>query len=64
MAVSVETSGQIGEREDRLSVVTIMMHWLHPTLSGDANEDCVSKVGAIRVHSEPFFSKDCAVEAG
>ena len=50
--------------QDRLSVVTIVMHLLHHTHIGDANEDCVSKAGVIRTHSEPFFSMDCAVEVG
>ena len=50
--------------KDRLSVVTIVMHWLHQTLSGDANEDCAVKDGVIIIHSEPLFSRYCAVEAG
>ena len=50
--------------QDRLSVLTIVMHLLHPTVSGDANEDCVSKAGEIQTDSEPFFSRDCAVEVG
>ena len=60
----METSGEIGERESRLSVVTILLHDFAPHIDGDANEDCVRKAGPIRVHSEPLFSSDCAVEAG
>ena len=43
--------------------MTIVLHDLQHTVVGDANEDCVSKAGPIRVHSEPFFSSDCVVEA-
>ena len=60
----METTGEIGERASRPSVVTIVLHDIVPHIDGDANEDCVSKAGPIRVHSEPFFSSDCAVEAG
>ena len=60
MVVSVENSGEIGEIES----VTIVMHWLHPTLNGDAHEYYMRKAGLIRVYSEPFFSRDCAVEVG
>ena len=44
--------------------MTIVLHDLQQLVIGDANEDCVSKARPIRVHSEPFFSSDCAVEAG
>ena len=44
--------------------MTIVFHCLHHKFSGDAFKDCVSKVGAIRVHLEPLFSRDCVVEAG
>ena len=44
--------------------MTKVLHDLQHTVVGDANEDCMSKAGPIRVHSEPFFSSDCAVEAG
>ena len=50
--------------KDRLSVVTIVMHSLHHTYNGDANEDFTVKDGVIRIHLELFFSKYCAVEAG
>ena len=60
----METSGEIGERESRLSVVTIVLHDFALHIDGDANEDFVSKVGPIRVHSEPLFNRDCTVEAG
>ena len=59
----METSGEVGERASRLSVVTIVLHDFAPHIDGDANDDCVSKAGPIRVHSEPFFSRDCVVEA-
>ena len=64
MDSSVETSGEVGERAGWLSVVTIVLHEMQHTVVGDANEDCVSKAGPIRVHSGPFFSSDCTVEAG
>ena len=60
----METSEEVSERASRLSVVTIVLHDLQHTVVGDANNDCVSKAGTIQVHSEPFFSNDCAVEAG
>ena len=60
----METSEEVGERAVWLSVVTILLHDLQQLVIGDANEDCVSKAGPIQVHSEPFFSSDCAVEAG
>ena len=67
MTVSVQTSGEIGERAS----VTIICDYSDALIAsntqwriGDANEDWVSKAGAIRTHSEPFFSRDCAVEAG
>ena len=60
MAVSVETSGEIGERAS----VTIVLHCLHHTFIGDSNEDCTVNIGWIQVHSDPFFSRDFAVEAG
>ena len=44
--------------------MTIVLHDLQKPVIGDANEDCVSKAGPIRVHSEPFFSSDYAVEEG
>ena len=44
--------------------MTIVLHDLKHTVVGDANEDSVSKARPIRFHSEPFFSSDCAVEAG
>ena len=44
--------------------MTILLHDLQQPVIGDANEDCVSKAGPIQVHSEPFFSSDCVVEAG
>ena len=59
----METSEEVGERAVRLSVVTIVLHDLQHTVVGDANEDCMINSGPIRVHSEPFFSSDCAVEA-
>ena len=40
-----------------------MLHDLQHAVIGDANEDCAVKAGPIRVHSEPFFSRDCIVEA-
>ena len=43
----METSGEIGERASRLSVVTIVLHDFAPHIDGDANEDCVSKARAI-----------------
>ena len=60
----METSGEIGERARRLSVVTIVLHDFAPHIDGDANEDCVRKDRPIRVHSDPFFSRDCTVEVG
>ena len=62
--VSVENSGEVGERAGWLSVVNIVLHDLQHTVIGDANEDYVSKAGPIRVHSKPFFIRDCTVEAG
>ena len=50
--------------QDGLSVVTIVMHLLHQTHIGVANEDCTVKTKVIQIHSELFFSRDCAVEAG
>ena len=44
--------------------MTILLHDLQQPVIGDANEDCVRKDGPIRVHLEPLFSSDCAVEAG
>ena len=44
--------------------MTIALHDLQHIMVGDANEDCVSKAGPIRVHSEPLFSSDCVVELG
>ena len=44
--------------------MAILLHDLQQPVIGDANEDCVSKVGTIRVHSKPFFSSDFTVEAG
>ena len=44
--------------------MTIVLHFLQHTVIGDANDKSVIKAGAIRTHPEPFFSKDCAVEAG
>ena len=44
--------------------MTIVLHDLQQPVIGDANEDCMSKAGPIRVHSEPFFNSDYAVEAG
>ena len=44
--------------------MTILLHDLQQPVIGDANEDCTVKAGPIRVHSNPFFSSDCAVEAG
>ena len=60
----METSGEIGERESRLSVVNIVLHDFAPHIDGDANKDCTVQARWIRVHSEPIFSRDCAVEAG
>ena len=60
----MDTSEEVGERAVWISVVTIVLHDLKQTVVGDANEDCVSKVGPIWVHSEPFFNSDCTVEAG
>ena len=60
----METNEEVGEKAVWLSVVTIMLHDLQHTVVGYANEDCVSKAGPIWVHSEPFFSSDCAVEVG
>ena len=56
----METNGEIGERES----VTIVMNISHQKFIGDANEDCVRNSGAFKVHSEPFTTRDCAVEAG
>ena len=42
-----------------LSVMTIVLHFLHHTFFGDAFKDCMSKAGEIRVHLEPLFSRDC-----
>ena len=50
--------------QDRLSVMTIVMHSMHHTSIRDANEDCAIKARQIRVHSGVFFNKDCVVEAG
>ena len=44
--------------------MTIVLHDLQQPVIGDANEDFMSKAGPIRVHSDPFFSSDCTVEAG
>ena len=44
--------------------MTIVMHSMHTTHIGDANEDCVVKARPIRIHSGVFFSRDCAVEEG
>ena len=44
--------------------MTIELHEFAPHIDGDANEDCMRNSGPIRVHSEPFFSSDCAIEAG
>ena len=60
----METSEEVGERAVWLSVVTILLHDLQHTVIGDANEDCEVKAGPIWVHSKPFFSSDCIVEAG
>ena len=60
MVVSVETNGEVGERAS----VTIVLNCLHHTFIGDDNEDCAVNIGWIQVHSEPFFSGDCVVEAG
>ena len=43
----METSGEIGERASRLSVVTIVLHDFASHIDGDANEDCVRKAGPI-----------------
>ena len=56
----METSGEIGERES----VTIVMNLSHHTIIGEANEDFAVQARCIQVHSEPFTSRDCAVEAG
>ena len=60
----METSEEVGERAAWLSVVTILLHDLQQPVIGDSYEDCMSKAGEIRTHQEPFFSRDCAVEAG
>ena len=60
----MENSEEVGERAVWLSIATILLHDLQKPVIGDANEDCVRKAGPIRVHSKPFFSSDCAVEAG
>jgi len=44
--------------------VTIMMHSMHLTHIGDANEDCTVKARPIRIHLGVFFNRDCAVEVG
>ena len=60
----METSEEVGERAVWLSVVTIVLHDLQQPVIGDANEDCMRKARPIRVHSDPFLNRDCAVEAG
>ena len=44
--------------------VTIVMHSMHLTHIGVANEDCAVKASPIQFHSGVFFSRDCAVEEG
>ena len=44
--------------------MTILVHEFVPHIDEYDNEDCVVKTRWIRTHSEPFFSSDCAVEAG
>ena len=46
-----------------LSVVTILVHEFAPYIDGDANEDCAVQARWFEVHYEPFFSRDCVVEA-
>ena len=60
----METSGEIGERASVTMCVTIVMDISNHKLIIDANEDCVSKAGAFKLHCEPFTSRDCTVEAG
>ena len=60
----METSGEIGERASVTISVTIVMNLPHHTIIGYANEYFVVQDRCIRVHSEPFTSRDCAVEAG
>ena len=43
--------------------MTILVHEFAPHIDGDANEDCAVHTKWIRVHSEPIFNIDCAVEA-
>ena len=60
----METSGEVGERESLLSVVTILVHKFAPHIDGDANEDCAVHTRWIRTWIQQLFILDCAVEAG
>ena len=60
----METSGEVGERAVRLSVVTILVHEFAPHIDGDANEDCAVQARWFQVHSEPIFRRYFTVEAG
>ena len=60
----METNEEIGERAVWLSVVNILLHDLQQPVIGDANEDCAVQAKWFEVIYEPFFSIDCAVEAG
>ena len=44
--------------------MTIIVHEFAPHIDGDANEDFAVHTRWIKVHLEPIFSRDCAVEAG
>ena len=44
--------------------MTILVHEFAPHIDGDANEDCTVQARWFEVHYEPFFSSDCAIEAG
>ena len=41
-----------------------MLHDLQQPVIGDANEDCTIQARWFKFIYEPFFSIDCAVEAG
>ena len=64
MAVSVETSGEVGERASVTIVCDYSVALIASNTQWDSNEDCMTKDGEIRTHLEPFFSSYCAVEAG
>ena len=45
-------------------MVTILFHDLQQPVIGDAYEDCTVQARWFEVIYEPFFSIDCAIEAG